>query len=180
MSIPNAFEYRPGMAADALCVGALATQVFLDTYATEGIGSDLAREAFKNYSPEAVLARLADPDTFFILSERQAHLVGFAEMSRNRPCPVAAVGYRFELVRLYVQRRFQRQVLGRTLTLQAEALARREAAAGVWLAAWSGNDRALAFYSALQYENVGTTEYVSEGRAYENMLFVKVLPVSTT
>ncbi len=35
---------RTGVPDDALCIGVLATQVFLDTYATSGIRPDLAYE----------------------------------------------------------------------------------------------------------------------------------------
>jgi hypothetical protein len=39
------FELRHASADDAGTVAALATQVFLDTYATEGVRPDLARES---------------------------------------------------------------------------------------------------------------------------------------
>ena len=35
---------------DSLCIGVLATQVFLDTYATQGIRPALAREALALYA----------------------------------------------------------------------------------------------------------------------------------
>ena len=96
--------FRTGYPADALCVGVLATQVFLDTYAKEGIRPDLAREALANYSPEAFSDRLVDPDTTFVLAERDSGLMAFCEVSRNRPCPVAGIVDTVELVRLYVTR----------------------------------------------------------------------------
>ena len=42
---------RVAQPTDAVCIAALATQVFLDTYATDGLRPDLAREAFAVYSP---------------------------------------------------------------------------------------------------------------------------------
>jgi len=53
MSSSAQFEFRPAMPCDALCLSALATQVFFDTYATAGINSDLANEAKEHYSEEA-------------------------------------------------------------------------------------------------------------------------------
>ena len=38
-------EYRNGTPDDALCISVLAMQVFLDTYAIDGLRNDIAREA---------------------------------------------------------------------------------------------------------------------------------------
>ena len=70
---------RIGAAADAVSIAALATQVFLDTYASEGVRPDLAREAFHIYSPEAFAGRLAEPDRVFLLAGQGVVVTGFAE-----------------------------------------------------------------------------------------------------
>lgn len=74
-------DLRPANQSDALTVAALSVQVFLDTYATDGVRPDLAREAFREYSEQAFLGRLADPNRRFILAEVQQALVGFAEVN---------------------------------------------------------------------------------------------------
>jgi len=164
--------YRAGVPADALCVGVLAMQVFLDTYATEGIRADLAREALSCYSPDAFAPRLADRDVSFVLAETQGHLIGFAELHHASACPADARA-RVELVRLYVQQPFQREGIGAQLMKHAERRARTAGADALWLTAWCGNERALVFYPAMGYEDVGPTEHVIEGRAYPNRVFLK-------
>jgi diamine N-acetyltransferase len=164
--------FRAGTPADALCVGVLATQVFLDTYATDGIRPDLAREVLAGCSPEACAARLADRQVSFVLAETPGHLVGFAEIHHASACP-AEPKADAELVRLYVQQPFQRQGIGAALLRLAEQRAHAAGAGALWLSAWCGNARALAFYPALGYKDVGATEYVIEGRAYPNRLFLK-------
>jgi diamine N-acetyltransferase len=167
-----AVTYRAGAPADALCVGVLAMQVFLDTYATEGIRPDLAREALAGYSPEAFAPRLADRGVSFVLAESSGHLIGFAELHHASVCPADARAH-VELVRLYVQQPFQRQGIGAQLMKHAERRARAVGADALWLSAWCGNERALAFYPAMGYEDVGHAEHVIEGRAYPNRLFLK-------
>jgi hypothetical protein len=44
--------FRAATASDALCIGVLATQVFLDTYATDGIRPSLAREVLEQFQQE--------------------------------------------------------------------------------------------------------------------------------
>ena len=168
-------EYRLAASSDALCIGVLATQVFLDTYATDGIRPDLAREVLAGYSPEVFAARLSAAATTFVVAEVAGSLAGFAEINRESPCPVDAVATRVELVRLYVQRPFQRNGVGTALLARAERHASEAGARAIWLAAWSGNQPALAFYRAARYGEVGRVAHVIEGRTYENRVFVKSL-----
>jgi ribosomal protein S18 acetylase RimI-like enzyme len=57
----------------------------------------------------------------------------------------------------------------------AEALAAREGASTLWLTAWVGNQRALAFYASQGYEQLGSTDHTFEGEVFENRLFAKAL-----
>lgn len=166
-------EFRIGNEADALCVGVLAIQVFLDTYAKDGIRPDLAREVLNNYSPDAFSVRLMEQDTTFVIAERGGCSLGFCEVARSRQCPVAAAVGKVELVRLYVQRSSQRLGLGRALMGRAEMLAMEASADSLWLTAWTGNAQALAFYHALGYNAVGATAYAFEDQIYENKVLVK-------
>jgi hypothetical protein len=51
-AMTSAISYHRANPEDAVCIGMLATQVFLDTYAPQGMRPDLAREALACYSPE--------------------------------------------------------------------------------------------------------------------------------
>jgi diamine N-acetyltransferase len=164
--------YRAATHEDALCIGVLATQVFLDTYAPHGIRLDLAREALACYSPEVMAAHLADLQTHFMLAESNGHLIGFVELTLNRPCPVPSTATA-EIVRLYVQRNFHRRGIGQALSAHAERIAHERGHGALWLTAWSGNAPALAFYPRLGYADIGRTNYVIEGQNYENRVFVK-------
>ena len=172
--MPRSVDYRPGRPTDAMCVGVLATQVFLDTYATDGIRPDLALEVTSVCSPQAFSRRLMDPGLRFVLAEVDGHLVAFAELAIGSACP-GPVGAAIEIVRLYVQRGFQRRGIGAALSRHAESIAAAGGAASVWLTAWSGNAQALAFYRALGYRDVGATTYAIADRAYENRILVKPL-----
>jgi len=164
--------FRPGLPADAMCVGVLAMQVFLDTYATAGIRPDLAFEVTSVCSPEAFSRRLEDPARRFVLAEVDGHLVAFAEVALGSACPVPGGGA-VEIVRLYVQQGFQRRGIGTALSRHAESIAAAGGATSVWLTAWSGNAQALAFYCARGWRDVGATTYTIANRAYENRVLVK-------
>ena len=172
---PVEIEFRRGTADDSLCVGVLAMQVFLDTYATEGIRPDLAREALSVYTPEKFAERLSHRSTQFLLAERMGHLVAFAEVVHDGEPPDPSISRGAELVRLYVHPHFKRRGLGRALLAQVETMAKSKSAECLWLTAWVGNAPALAFYAALGYTDIGATTYSFQGNSYENRIFTRTL-----
>lgn len=169
------FELRAASPSDTVTIAALSVQVFLDTYATQGVGPDLAREAFTEYSAEAFARRLDEPDRAFILAEAGAGLLGYAEVLLLPLIAPAAQWSGAELVRLYVQPAAQRLGIGRALlenTAQAVLAANIPA---VWLTVWDGNDNARAFYARMGYADVGATTYSLQGHTYANRVFAKQL-----
>jgi len=174
MPLSANIEIRPGVGSDALCLGVLAIQVFLDTYATHGVNADLANEALQVYSSSAFEVRMANPLIEISVAEADSNLVGFLDLQVDSTCPINKVTGP-EVLRLYVQAPFQRKGLGRKLLEVAEARAHRLGAPTIWLTAWVGNPNALAFYPAVGYVDVGTTNYVINGKSYENRVFAKAL-----
>lgn len=164
---------RVGLVADAETISALAIQVFLDTYATEGVRPELANEAFAEYGSEVFLERLSQGGRVFYLAELGSGLVGFAEVLRNQAeSPITGVSGS-ELVRLYVQPKAQGAGIGRALLQCAERCARETGSAGLWLSAWENNMPALAFYKRQGYKDVGHAQYIIQGQSFGNRVFYR-------
>lgn len=172
--MPEDFEYRRATTADAPALSTLATQVFLDTYATHGINDALAREVATVYAAEVFERWLRDADVELLLVTSGGYTVGFMDISFATSCPVPDVRGA-EVFRLYVQRPFLRRGLGRSLMAKAEASARARGLEAIWLTAWAGNHGALAFYQSLGFRDIGTTEYVIDGVGHENRVLCKTL-----
>ena len=166
---------RRARTADAICIALLGTQVFLDTYATDGIRPSLAREALETLSPEVIEALLADASSTILVAETNRHLVAFAHVSAQVEHELVPFASPAELKRLYVQERFTGRGLGKSLLHRAEEVACADGAAGMWLAAWSGNARALRFYASQGYAELGATPFTVQGEHYENKVFAKQL-----
>jgi len=165
--------------ADALCLHALATQVFLDTYAKDGIREAIAREARQELSVAAFLERIGTPSERVLLAERKGFLVAFASITFGATHALAPTGPAAELTRLYVQAPLIRQGVGSLLLRRVEALARGAGASTLWLTAWIGNARALAFYASQGYEERGPTDHEFENERFENRLFARGLVAET-
>jgi ribosomal protein S18 acetylase RimI-like enzyme len=172
----NDITLRRAVQADTLTLSMLATQVFLDTYATEGIRPSVAREVQVQLGPAAIDALLARPDTCLIVAERAQHLIGFVQSTAGAQHVLVPQRPAVELDRLYVQEPFTGRGLGKALLSQAQAHAAAQGAAVLWLTCWVRNTRALAFYARQGYAELGSTDYEFEGERHENRVFAKTLP----
>ncbi|MCE9619165.1 MAG: GNAT family N-acetyltransferase [Planctomycetes bacterium] len=170
-----AIEYRIATGTDALSIGVLGTQVFLDTYAPDGVRPALAQEVVEHFSTVVIAERLALPTTAFIVAESAGHLIGFAELDRDAPQKLAPPGITVELLRLYVQKQFHGKGVGKALLGRSETWARTHGAKSLWLTTWVSNDRAIAFYKREGYQDVGMSIYTYDGEDYENRVFVRSL-----
>jgi GNAT superfamily N-acetyltransferase len=166
---------RIGEFADSQTVSALATHVYLDTYASGGVGADVAREVFTICSTQAFEERLTAGDRRFVLAERRTHLLGFVEFGLQSSCPPGDSRRGIEIIRLYVHPAMQGQRIGARLLRRAESDSLAAGCDLVWLTAWAGNHRALRFYENQRYQDVGATQWVFEDRSYECRVFIKPL-----
>lgn len=121
----------------------------------------------------ATSTRIGDAAHHFILAERAGHLLAFSDCSLASELPEPSLSRGLELVRLHVQRHWQRAGIGAALLAQAEALTRAHQRPLLWLTAWSSNANARAFYLAQGYQDVGHSDYVFEGQAYEHRIYCK-------
>lgn len=166
---------RDATPEDALVIGVLGTQVFLDTYATQGIRPLLAREVREHFATERMAALLAEPKTRFLLAESEGHLLGFAQLGFGAAHALVVARPAVEVQRLYVQARFNGQGIGKSLMAGAVQRAAAAGARSLWLTAWVGNTRALAWYRRQGWIERGSTPYVFENESFENRVFEKPL-----
>lgn len=174
----STYRLRAARASDALCLQVLATQVFLDTYATQGIRPALAREVLDTFAMPRFEAWLADTGHRLHVAEHQHHLLGFAHVTLGARHPfaeAAGAGEQAELLRLYVQEPFTAQGLGTALLREAERTAAVAGAQVMWLSPWVGNHRAMAFYQRRGYQDHGQTWHRWEGEAFENRVYARTL-----
>ena len=154
----DAITFRAARPDDALCLGVLSTQVFLDTYATQGIRRAVADEVLALHSVAAYEALLADAGVTILVAECAGHLIGSSRRSgtarATRRCPRPR---RPNCGACTCRSTSPAAAFGRDLLRQAEKAAAARGAEMLWLTAWEGNKRALQFYPRCGYEDLGAT-----------------------
>ena len=137
---------RPATAADAHTLAALAIQVWLDTYATDGVNDLLGRYVLSTFTPAAFAAWSESPHVALRVAQVGDQLVGYALLQFGAAQPLAP-GCDTELRTLYVQSPFARSGVGSMLLREARSAAHaRTGSDGLWLTVNVKNLRACAFY----------------------------------
>ncbi|QXI40669.1 GNAT family N-acetyltransferase [Pseudomonas xantholysinigenes] len=166
---------RKALPQDALCLAALGLQVFLETYATQGMRDAIAQQALDVFSVASLSKLIEKPGTFIIVAQIDHHLVGFAQVAMNRPHERVPQAHAAELQRLYLQARFTGLGIGKRLLEAAEQHAARNGATRLWATVWAENQRALDFYLSQGYEALGAQTYTFQQETHANQLFGKNL-----
>ncbi len=160
-------KIRRARPEDAKRLAVLATQVFVHTYATDGISQVISEHILNEITPAAYEALLTDTAVFTSVAEQGDNLLGFAVVHMESVCPDMSDAT-VELQTLYVQAHFAGKGIGRSLLTKVQELAHLGANSRIWLTVNAKNAGAIAFYRRQGYEKIGTTEFVLGGIGYEN------------
>jgi len=158
---------RPAQAGDATRLAALALQVWLSTYAWEGVSEDIAAYVLARFTPAAFAELLADAQRLLLVGEGPGGLLGYAQLRRGAP----QGGLEVELETLYVQAPAQGTGLAQALLAQARLAAYRQLGApAIWLSVNARNERALNFYRRAGCIECGETWFELGGGRHLNLL----------
>lgn len=159
---------RPAIAADAPALAALSIQVWLDTYATEGVSDLIARYVLDEFTPAAFVSWISDPSTAVFVAEADGLLVGYPRLrfgASQKLFPAADT----ELCTLYVQEPFTQAGVGSALLHEARAAVRsRTGSDALWLTVNVLNLRACAFYGKHGFVRTGTAWFTLGDARHEN------------
>ena len=166
-----AARIRLACTSDAAQLAALGMQVWLHTYATEGISPEIASYVLATFTQPQLSELLANPASSVIVAEHNACLIGYAVLNWNAVCPIAS-NANAELATLYIQEHFTGQRIGSALLAQAQSIARERAQQSIWLTVNANNHRAIAFYTKHHYINKGETYFRLGDTDHQNYVFV--------
>ena len=164
-------RFRSGQLGDTKNLAALAIQVWLHTYATDGVSSPISEYVLSEFTVEKFAALVSDPSCVVFVAEIEGNLVGYAIVNIGTPCP-EFTSASAELATLYVQEHFIGKGVGSSLLKQAELWARHRAESSLWLTVNSNNTRAQAFYARHRYTAIGITYFKLGHKSHENIVLV--------
>jgi ribosomal protein S18 acetylase RimI-like enzyme len=162
---------RNGEPSDAGNLAALAIQVWLHTYATEGISTAISRYVLSEFTDERFTTILSQESSVILVAEIDGHLVGYALLDIGARCPSGDSAV--ELATLYVQEHFTREGIGSALLACCRNVAHKRTGSGrIWLTVNARNEPAIAFYRKHGFIRTGTDWFELGGERHENHLMV--------
>lgn len=170
---PNA-ELRDATSADLDALAALSIEVWLDTYALEGIPDSHARHVLRTYSPQTFAGVLQDQDKRLIVCRTDAGLLGYLQIDLKAK-PVQPGSGTVEIETLYVRRHHQGMGLGRKLLDAACRLTLETGQPKFFLTVYEGNQKAIDFYKAMGLIEEGRWTFDFEGGSAPNLIMTRDL-----
>ena len=161
---------RQAHPADASSLAAMSIEVWVGTYLRNGVSAVFADFALETFTPAKLAGQINDTAQTLIVSENGDGLDGYVRIAPDTPGPVAGCGDT-EIATLYVQPRHHGKGIGKTLLAAAFEECRRLGLPSVWLTTNSENAPAIAFYGALGFRKLGTTDFMIDGQGYANDVF---------
>jgi diamine N-acetyltransferase len=163
--------FRQANLADAERLSVLASQVWLHTYATDGISPVIARYVLDEFSVSKFATTLTQENSTVLVAEVDANIVGYGLVNVGSACPAGDSSV--EVASLYVQEHFARQGIGSALLRECQQLAlQHTGSSAFWLTVNAENFPAIAFYSKHGLVKTGTAYFELGGEKHENHVMV--------
>jgi GNAT superfamily N-acetyltransferase len=168
------------LASDSDCsnLAILATLVWINTYAKEGIKQAYSEFVLTQFTPDYFRSLLANDRYRLWVCEENDILQGFALINLDSAIPTACLSSDyahlsandcgFEVEKLYVDSRHQGKGIGKRLLQAIEQSLKQP----YWLDTWVEND-ANGFYQYLGLASVGIRSFDFSGHRIDNNLYVR-------
>ncbi len=144
---------------------ALSIQVWLHTYAKNGVRKDMAQYVLTRFTPEYFESIYYAGHQKLYVATEDDHLIGFITIDLDASCELHGdLGY--EIVTFYIQEYFQGKGIGKLLLDHVFHLYEHKS----WLTTWVHNHDAIGFYQHLGFQIEGNTYFDLDGEKHNNYI----------
>lgn len=168
-------QIRRANTKDIYNIAVLKQQVWIATYAEEGIRTEFSKYVMSEFTYENIKKTLEDKSRVMLIAETESHLLGCIEIALYEKCPVEIEIDCPEIAVLYVLERFKGMGIGKMLLEESFKQVQSLNYKAVWLTVYHKNLGALEFYRKNQFKTVGSTYFVMDGNKYENKVLLRNL-----
>ena len=175
---------RPARAGEESAVAALAASLFRQAYGASHPEPEVGAYFARALAPERFARDRADARSAVLVAERDGPagraLVGYALLREGGPtahpeAPPLDAARPIEIVRFYVDAAWHGSGVAQALMAACLDEAARRHADVVWLEAWQGAARPLAFYRKAGFDRFASVRYDFGGRVDDDFLLARRL-----
>lgn len=148
-------QIRQATVADAGMLAQLAARTFYYAFADMNTPENMQAYMSKAFTVTQLTAELSDPLARFLIAEVDGVPSGYAKLLAGPP-PACVMGAKpIELVRLYVDQKFQGSGIANDLMQASFDEARSLGHRAIYLGVWEHNHRAQSFYFRWNFRVIG-------------------------
>lgn len=145
--------------SDAEVLAELSIKAFLVPHGHSAPKKDVNAYISNHFNKEYLAKELANPKFQYYLIYHQEKLAGFSKVIFNTPNENVSAQNITKMERLYLLKEFYGLQLGLELMNFNISLAKENKQAGIWLAVWVENHRAISFYQKIGMQKVGSFDF---------------------
>jgi diamine N-acetyltransferase len=165
---------RRAGADDARLLAQLGARLFEQAFAGANAPENMRLYLAGAFSVEQQGAELADSDrATWIAEDAGKAAVGYVTLRNRSPAQATGAVAPAEVQRLYVDRAWHGQQVGKALIDACTAQARTWHCDVIWLAVWEENARAIAFYRKMGFAAVGAQTFMLGRDAQRDIVMSK-------
>lgn len=166
-------EIRKAELSDINNLAVLKQQVWISTYATEGLLDEFSRYVLSEYSVENVKMSIQNTDTMTLLASYNNCLIGCVEIILLPQRPIEEIEPCIEISTFYILEKFQNKGIGKKLLAECLKEIKRLNFDKIWLSVYYKNEKAIEFYSRQNFSHIGETDFVLGNDKHKNYIMIK-------
>ena len=158
----------------------LKQQVWISTYATEGLVNEFSSYVLSEYSVDNVRTSITDKNKLTLIATYNNALVGCVEILLTPQSPLKEIEPSIEISSLYVLERFQGLGIGKKLLVKCLNQIKQINHNKIWLTVYYKNQRAIDFYLRQNFNHIGEMDFLLGDEKHKNYILIKNINKSQT
>ena len=166
-------QIRKASLSDLYNLAVLKQQVWISTYATEGVTDEFSRYVLSEYSTESVRKSIADKKKLTLIAINGESVIGCVEIILTPISPINFMEPCIEIATFYILERFQGYGIGKKLLNECIKEIKQLNFNKVWLTVYFKNQKAIEFYSRQNFTHIGETDFLLGEDKHKNYIMIK-------
>lgn len=168
----NRLVIRPADITDINNIAVLKQQVWIATYAVEGLRNEFSNYVLSEFRLENIRATIFNQNKILLIAQIDNHIIGCVEIDFKSECPIPFKQNCPEITVLYVLDRFIGMGVGSDLLNEALSEIKKRNMNSTWLTVYHKNEKAIEFYKKKDFKQAGITDFEMDGNKYENKIMM--------
>jgi len=151
----------------------LKQQVWISTYATEGIIEEFSKYVLSEYSVENIKKSITDKTKLTLIAVDNKSVIGCVEILLTPTKPINTIEPSIEISNFYILEKFQGGGIGKKLLTACLKEIKQLSFNKVWLTVYYKNQNAIEFYLKQHFSQIGETEFILENNKHKNYIMLR-------